>query len=61
MIREAAMEDMQEVLELYLHLHENSIPEDSDHLRDTWAQIINDPNHHPILNVIDGKIISSCV
>ena len=61
MIREAAMEDMQEVLELYLHLHENSIPEDSDHLRDTWAQIINDPNHHLILNVIDGKIVSSCV
>lgn len=61
MIREAAMEDMQEVLELYLHLHENSIPEDNDHLRDTWAQIINDPNHHLILNVIDGKIVSSCV
>lgn len=61
MIREAAMEDMQEVLELYLHLHENRIPEDNDHLRDTWAQIINDPNHHLILNVIDGKIVSSCV
>ena len=61
MIREAVKEDLKELLELYLHLHEDSIPEDSEHLRNTWNQIINDPNHHIILNVIDGKIISSCV
>ena len=61
MIREAVKEDLKELLELYLYLHEDSIPEDSEHLRNTWNQIINDPNHHIILNVIDGKIISSCV
>ena len=61
MIREAVKEDLKELLELYLHLHEDSIPEDSEHLRNKWNQIINDPNHHIILNVIDGKIISSCV
>ena len=61
MIREAVKEDLQELLELYLYLHEDSIPEDSEHLRNTWNQIINDPNYHIILNVIDGKIISSCV
>ena len=61
MIREAVKEDLKEVLELYLHLHENSIPEDNDHLHDTWDQIINDPNHHLLLNEIDGKIVSSCV
>lgn len=61
MIREAVKEDLKELLELYLYLHEDSIPEDSKHLRNTWNQIINDPNHHIILNVIDGKIISSCV
>ena len=61
MIREAVKEDLKEVLELYLHLHENSIPEDNEHLRNTWEQIINDPNHHLILNEIDGKIVSSCV
>lgn len=61
MIREAVKEDLKELLELYLYLHEDSIPEDSDHLRNTWNQIINDPNHHIILNVINGKIISSCV
>ena len=61
MIREAVKEDLKELLGLYLYLHEDSIPEDSEHLRNTWNQIINDPNHHIILNVIDGKIISSCV
>ena len=61
MIREAVKEDLKELLELYLYLHEDSIPEDSEHLRNTWNQIINDSNHHIILNVIDGKIISSCV
>ena len=61
MIREAVKEDLKELLELYLYLHEDSISEDSEHLRNTWNQIINDPNHHIILNVIDGKIISSCV
>lgn len=61
MIREAVKEDLKELLELYLYLHEDSIPEDSEHLRNTWNQIINDPNHHIILNEIDGKIISSCV
>ena len=61
MIREAVRGSRKGLLELYLYLHEDSIPEDSEHLRNTWNQIINDPNHHIILNVIDGKIISSCV
>lgn len=61
MIREAESGDLKELLELYLYLHEDSIPEDNDHLRNTWAQIMSDPNHHIILNVIDGKIVSSCV
>ena len=61
MIREAEAGDLQELLELYLYLHEETIPEDNDHLRNTWKQIMRDPNHHIILNVIDGKIVSSCV
>ena len=61
MIREAESGDLKDILELYLHLHEEGIPEDNDHLRTTWNQIINDPNHHIILNVVDGKIVSSCV
>ena len=60
-IREAADEDLEEVLQLYLHLHETQIPEDSEALRKTWDQILGDPNHHLILCEADGKIVSSCV
>ncbi len=61
MIREANKNDLQAVLELYLHLHETSIPEDTAHLCNTWDQIISDPYHHLIVCEVDGKIVSSCV
>ena len=61
MIREANRDDLNALLELYLYLHEDSIPDQSEHLSRTWEQIINDPNHHIIVNEVDGKIVSSCV
>ena len=61
MIREANRDDLKDILELYLDLHETEIPEDSEHLSDTWEQIIDDENHHLIVCVEDGKIVSSCV
>ena len=61
MVREARKEDLDSMLKLYLFLHEESIPEMNEHLEKTWNQIIEDPNHHMIVNEIDGKIVSSCV
>ncbi len=61
MIREADKDDLNALLELYLCLHEDSIPEETEHLSNTWEQIINDPNHHLIVNEVDGRIVSSCV
>lgn len=61
MIREAKREDLQELLELYLYLHETSVPESSAHLAAVWEQILEDENHHLIVNELDGKIVSSCV
>ena len=61
MVREATESDLQEILHLYLHLHETTVPENNGHLRDTWSQILHDPNHHLIVNEVDGKIVSSCV
>ena len=61
MIREANQNDLNEILQLYLFLHETSIPEESEHLRKTWNQMINDENHHLIINEVDGKIVASCV
>lgn len=46
MIREANMDDLDEILNLYLYLHETNVPEDSQELRDAWDSIINDNNHH---------------
>ena len=61
MVREAVQSDLDAILELYLFLHEDSIPEKDEHLRDTWTQIIHDPNHHLIVNEEDDQIVSSCV
>lgn len=61
MVREAKKEDLNAILELYLCLHEKSVPEQSECLLDTWKQILEDGNHHLIVNEIDGKIVSSCV
>ena len=61
MVREARKDDLDALLNLYLFLHEDSIPEHNLHLRNTWEQIINDRNHHIIVNEVDGLIVSSCV
>ncbi len=61
MIREANYNDLNDILELYLFLHETSIPEMSEQLKNTWDKIIHDDNHHLIVCEVDGKILSSCV
>lgn len=61
MVREAARSDLSQILELYLCLHEDSIPEDSEQLRRTWDRIISDEEHHLIVCEVSGKIVSSCV
>ena len=61
MVREVRKEDLNALLELYLFLHEDCIPEMNDHLADVWNMIIEDSNHHLIVNEIGGKLISSCV
>ena len=61
MVREARLYDLKQVLELYLHLHEDSVPGSSEHLQKTWAGIIADKNHHLLVKEVDGLIVSSCV
>lgn len=61
MVREAKREDLEEILELYLCLHETSVPGQSEHLTHTWEQILQDENHHLLVNEVEGKILSSCV
>ena len=61
MVREAVKEDLSELLNLSLFLHEKDIPENSSRLENTWKTIIEDKNHHIIVNEINDKILSSCV
>ncbi|MCQ2473350.1 MAG: GNAT family N-acetyltransferase [Saccharofermentans sp.] len=61
MVREIRQEELNELLNLYLYLHEDSIPEMTEHLSKTWDEIISDKNHHIIVKEVDGKIVASCV
>ena len=61
MVREVQEKDLNGLLELYLHLHEASVPELTEHLAKTWQTILTDENHHIIVKEIDGKLVSSCV
>ena len=61
MVREIRITELNELLELYTHLHELGIPENTEHLQKTWESICSDYNHHVIVYEIDGRIVSSCV
>lgn len=61
MPREADKNDLRQILELYLHLHETTIPEESERLKNTWEDIISDANHHLIVYEIENKIVASVV
>jgi GNAT superfamily N-acetyltransferase len=61
MVREIKENELNELLELYLYLHETTVPEMSEHLKNTWKTILEDKNHHIIVKEVDGKIVSSCV
>lgn len=46
-------------MELYLHLHEKSVPK-QESVSDTWNKILSDPNYHIIVAEENGKPVSSC-
>ena len=60
-IREINVNELNELLELYTHLHEQGMPENSNHLQKTWNMICNDENHHIIVCEVNNQIVSSCV
>lgn len=60
-IRDARRNDINQLLELYTHLHNNPIPEINDRVKATWNKIIDDKNHHVIIGLLNNRAISSCV
>ena len=61
MVREAQQSELGELLELYLDLHENSVPPIEERALSVWQKIMDDENHHIIVNIQGGRIVSSCV
>lgn len=59
MIREITANDYEGLMELYLHLHETSVPP-FELAKDVWDKIVSDENYHIIVIEEDGKIVSSC-
>ena len=60
MIREADEKDLNGLLELYLHLHETSVPEIDEKLKNTWNKILGNSDYHLIVAEEEGRIVSSC-
>ncbi len=60
-IREVAKQDLNGLLKLYTHLHNNTIPEMKDELMKLWKRILEDKDHHILIGTIKGEIVSSCV
>ena len=50
MVREIDCNELTELLELYLHLHENTVPDTTEILNNAWNTIVQDKNHHIIVN-----------
>lgn len=61
MLREIRESDFNGLLALYMQLHDNPMPEQSDAVMKLWRQILEDENHHIIVAEENGKIVSSCV
>lgn len=60
-VREIRANELNALLELYLHLHETEIPDNTEYLRETWQTITEDKNHHILVAEEDGILVSSCV
>ena len=61
MIRELVDSDFQGLMELYMQLHDNPMPEKTPDIMEKWNKIIKDEDHHIIVCEEDGKIVSSVV
>ena len=61
MVREIRDTDFEGLMELYMQLHDNPMPEKTPEIENIWNRILADKDHHIIVSEIDGKIVSSCV
>lgn len=60
-IREIKSTELNQLLELYMQLHDNCMPIIDENLEKLWKAIISDKNQHIIVGTVDNRIVSSCV
>lgn len=61
MVREVVDSDFDGLMELYMQLHDNPMPDKTSDILELWRSILEDKNHHIIVAEEDGQIVSSCV
>lgn len=61
MIREIQDTDFDSLMELYMQLHDNPMPDKTPEIMELWKRILEDKDHHIIVAEEDGRIVSSCV
>lgn len=61
MIREIAESELEQLLDLYTHLHNNQMPEMTSQLLQLWEHVMKDENHHIIVAFEDGQIVASLI
>ena len=49
MIREILDTEMEQLLELYTHLHDNAMPQKTKELLMLWESVMKDKNYHIII------------
>lgn len=59
-VREVRAEDLEELLDLYTHLHETGIPADGRERENLWKRRLADPNYHILVAERDGRLCASC-
>ncbi len=60
-LRSAEKADLPGLLSLYSQFRHTPIPETNERIMTICEQMMADQNHHVIVGIEDGKIVSSCV
>ncbi len=59
-VRKAEYGDLCDLLELYTHLHEPSVPERDERLERVWDDILRTKGYSVLVAEENGRIVSSC-
>ena len=60
LVREVRAEDLEELLDLYTHLHETVIPEGGRTREALWERLLAAPNYHILVAEQGGRLCASC-